>query len=75
MALLDGQGKFIRRISRSVESWNSLAGSSIPSRLSAPSTPSRCPPVMNVYFGNDAKVRVLFDPQRLAARLPNEPRK
>ena len=73
--MLDGEEKFIRRISRSVESWNSLAGSSIPSRLSAPSTLFRCPPVMNVYFGNDAKVRVLFDAQRLAARLPNEPRK
>jgi hypothetical protein len=44
-------------------------------RLSAPSTFSSCPPVMNVCLGNDAKVRVPFEAQRPAARLPNESRK
>jgi hypothetical protein len=73
--MLDGEGKFIRRISRSVESWNSLAGSSMPSRLTAPSTLSNCPPVMNVYFDNDAKVHAPFDAQRLVALSPNESRK
>lgn len=73
--MLDDEANFIRHIPRSVKSWNSLAGSSMPSRLAAPSTLSSCPPVMNVYFDNDAKVHAPFDAKRLVALLPNEPRK